>query len=410
MVNPFGHDEGRGVQIPGTFQTAKRRGERSSGPPASKPQQSSGWSVAALGVRCSFEAVREAAYLMHRSSYLKLELELLFLLAPATPAFRAEMVSNGGAGRVLAAGPEPKRRRISARDVVRSKGTRRAAAGDGKELPAVTVSVVQWCGDSRFFFPTASAGTPLYQIQVVHDSRPSITFGFSAAFRAFLPEIDPELQTFADLEQKRNIRVVMSGGAEECDPDAIGVKQWRAALYAATKEPAAVLDMLSAFVENKQRAAEFAGYQLQMEVSRSAEKIFTGGLPHPWSWMPGGSLGPRPFEAAPVRGKHHMILQVEREDDVPDSHALTFAGGTWAFREAFDAAEVEGGHVDVGGEREYVRCLRSLKFDTAGKERIQNILGAACLCDHVLYLDNQTGDASDEVVKWLSTFHHVFSN
>jgi hypothetical protein len=164
--------------------------------------------------------------------------------------------------------------------------------------------------DCRFFFASADPGTPLYQFQIVHECRPSIMFGFAAAFRAFLPMWDAELQSLGDLEQKRAIRVVLSGSADDCDPDGVGVKPWRAAIYAATANPGSVLDMLSAFAAQRQRASEFGGRQLRLEVARSAENLFPNGLVEPWVWMPVGVVGPRPFEAAPLRGKHHIILQV----------------------------------------------------------------------------------------------------
>ncbi len=77
-------------------------------------------------------------------------------------------------------------------------------------------------------------------------------------------------------------------------------------------------------------------------------------------------------------------------------------------REAFDAAAVDGGHVDMGpGNREYVRCLRSVKFDEEGKRRIDQIFGLDCLCSHVLFLENDTGDDTDEMVQWIASHKHV---
>ena len=51
-----------------------------------------------------------------------------------------------------------------------------------------------------------------------------MTFGFLAALRGYLPEI--ELESMDDLEQRKDFGVVIAGGQNQ-DQDGVGVKPWR---------------------------------------------------------------------------------------------------------------------------------------------------------------------------------------
>ena len=79
----------------------------------------------------------------------------------------------------------------------------------------------------------------------MHDRRPSVTFGFLAALRAYLPEQD--LETLDELEQRKCLQVVIAGGYGQ-DPDGVGVKLWWVAMYAASSTPTAALGFLAGFV------------------------------------------------------------------------------------------------------------------------------------------------------------------
>lgn len=117
----------------------------------------------------------------------------------------------------------PTRRRFSASDIVLSPPAR-YMAGNGAQNQPVSVAIFKWCDNGKSLFPSGEEHTPVYQLQLCHDTRPSVTFGFLAAFRAFLPTWTEDVRSLEDLEQKHLIRVVMAPGGQERDPDGVGVK------------------------------------------------------------------------------------------------------------------------------------------------------------------------------------------
>eukprot|EP00969_Alexandrium_andersonii_P188408 8325405-Alexandrium_andersonii.AAC.1 len=83
------------------------------------------------------------------------------------------------------------------------------------------------------------------------------------------------------------------------------------------------------------------------------------------------------------------------EDD-PGRYSLLFMGNTCAFRAAFEKAGVDGGYITSSdGAREYVRCLRGLQLDDAGRERVLGVLGGDVLRGHAVFLFDET-DAPDD--------------
>ena len=106
--------------------------------------------------------------------------------------------------------PSPSRRRLSAGDVVIATPMR-ATMGPRAAAAPIVVTICKWANKAAEVFPAAtSQDVPVWQLQIVHDSRPSVTFGFLAALRGFLPEL--ELESMDELEQRKNFRVVIAGG------------------------------------------------------------------------------------------------------------------------------------------------------------------------------------------------------
>ena len=57
----------------------------------------------------------------------------------------------------------------------------------------------KFADDGAPLFDSAQEGTPLYQFQIVHDAKPSVTYGFLAAFKAFLLIADEQTPDFQAL-------------------------------------------------------------------------------------------------------------------------------------------------------------------------------------------------------------------
>ena len=151
------------------------------------------------------------------------------------------------AAEAAAGGPSPNRRRISARDVVIASPMR-ATMGPRAAAAPFVVTICKWANKAAEVFPAAaSQDVPVWQLQIVHDSRPSVTFGFLAALRGYLPEI--ELESMDELEQRKNFRVVIAAGQNQ-DPDGVGVEPWRVAMYAASSTPVGPLEFLAGFVQH----------------------------------------------------------------------------------------------------------------------------------------------------------------
>ena len=77
-------------------------------------------------------------------------------------------------------------------------------------------------------------------------------------------------------------------------------------------------------------------------------------------------------------------------------------GGIYEYRRDFDMLEIEGGYIDLEGDkREFVRTV-STDLRDSGKALLLNILGADVFKQCPVALLNATGDVSDPFVTWLS--------
>ena len=241
-----------------------------------------------------------------------------------------------------AAAPPATRRRLCKDLVLAPAAGRPSDHSAGVTAPPVQVAVHRWSDGSSAIFEGGVAQTPVYQVQVIHDARPSVTFEFLAAMRALLPSWDARVESLEDLERLHMIRVVMAGGGLDRDSDKVGVKAWRIAMYASSASPANVLQLIGAFVAVKIQTLEFASTGApELQLSLSSREHLPDGVPEGWTFAQVGSIGPHPFDAGPVRGKRHILLQVEQEG-VGDNYSMLFLGNTWPFRAQLDAAGVPG--------------------------------------------------------------------
>ncbi len=271
------------------------------------------------------------------------------------------------------------------------------------------VAICKWSKDSSDIFAGGPADEPVYQLQIMHDHRPSITFGFLAAMRAFVPTYEGNAQTLDELEQTRRIRFAVAGGQGQ-DPDHVGVKPWRVAVYIGGATPVPALDLLAAFVRHKASTLEFQATGVPaLHVVPRVPELLGGQVPEPWVEMAAGSVEAHPFDAPPPRGRRHVILMLEKED-ATERYSVVVSGNTWAYRDRFEAAAVAGGYIDEeSAGREYVRVLRDLTVDDAGRARVEHILEAGVLHGQAVYLEHQIDAQDDPMLKWLTTMPTVFT-
>ena len=181
------------------------------------------------------------------------------------------------------------------------------------------------------------------------------------------------------------------------------------ALYANTASLSTVLSLLASYVTERAKAAEFASMGMPaLRIHPCAEHLFPDGLPEPWAFDADGETLPHIFDAAPIRGKHHVMVQVEHSDDT-GAYTVIIFGGIWPFRAAFDKADIKGGHVEAkDGSRDYVRCLPDIQDDEASRTRLASVLGGEVLCGHAVFLHNETGNAADPMCEWLASRASVY--
>ena len=225
----------------------------------------------------------------------------------------------------------PKQRRLSARDVVLASPTAPAAGGRVPVSP-VYVTIHKWADKATEILPAANEDSPVWQLQVVHENRPSVTFGFLAAIRAYLPEL--RLETLEELEERKHLRIVIASGQVQ-DPDGVGVKPWRVAVYSGSATPIAALEFLAGFLEHVGGKPEFGVCgppALQIHAQCSVH-IGTE-VPEPWTLASATTAPSHAFDAAPPRGRRHLVLTVEKEVDSA-CYSFMVSGNTWQYRNVF---------------------------------------------------------------------------
>ena len=74
------------------------------------------------------------------------------------------------------------------------------------------------------------AGQMLWQIQVEHNARDSITVGFRETFTKFLQQEEEAPESLTELAEQNLMKLVIT---DNRDPDGAGFIQWRAAFYVA---------------------------------------------------------------------------------------------------------------------------------------------------------------------------------
>ena len=250
----------------------------------------------------------------------------------------------------------------------------------------------------------------LYQIQIEHAARPSVTFGLREAFNAFLKHANgksEEIPSLLDNLASSGIRLVIS---DKQDPDGVGFVQWRCGFYCAGDEGA-----LSNFMCLLDQFISWKAHQLAKDVEvhvhphSSVEDIAcedaleleykhyvhhdaaSKGLPLKWC------------ECQPVIGKKVVTMEATEENPLtlPTTHtrvgpvgvgivtqvqpvsdqvvSFLWMGQTWSFRSALDAADIRGAYCEASGEGDNLQTgrqyYRTCQVDLAGEQsKIKDVI------------------------------------
>ena len=227
-------------------------------------------------------------------------------------------------------------------------------------------------------------GIPLWQVQVSHEARPSITFGIVDEFNLFLRKAHARDNaipaTLTNLQQQAGIKLVLT---DRTDPDNVGFVQWRVAFYVGGPETALhnLLFLLDDFFMQKCEAMArekpfeihlypHVGVNIADSWDDLAYEHYT--LHDPTPTLPLGI-----FEAQPVAGKRIVVVHMQPETS--ELMSILVMGNTWNFRSRLDSHGVAGAYFsenDAEEDRKYFRILKSVDVsDKTQQDRVLEMFG-----------------------------------
>ena len=218
-------------------------------------------------------------------------------------------------------------------------------------------------------------GKKLWQVQLDHNARNSITIGFYEVFTKFLQQEDDAPDTIQELARKGMIKLVLG---DTNDPDRVGFVRWRAAFYIAGDGVEVLhnfLYLLDAFFvfanEGREENVTVSLYPyLGVDIAPIWDDIK---YPNYLLYDPERRLPLGIFEAQPPQGKRIMSMTIQPESEIHAS--FVFHGCTWLFREAWDCHDVRAVTYEEEGTTQYCRAIQNLDVsDELGKAKLLNIL------------------------------------
>ena len=229
---------------------------------------------------------------------------------------------------------------------------------------------------------------PLYQIQFCGNAQRSFTYQILTSVKEMLEkEDDQEVKTLAEMEAKWHVRIITGApqSTGRSDPDKVGIAEWAPALYCGGISPVKGLEVIRKTLEMKAQGQRFAQALPQLKVWTPGALAFQ--LPDPWvACKPTEIVAPGPFKVQPPRGKRHVLAQLElqpketeqeSDEEEPVKYMLSFFGGLYPFREAFEYHQIVGVQVaKADGQKDYIRVLDNLDpRDGKSESRIRVVLG-----------------------------------
>lgn len=227
-------------------------------------------------------------------------------------------------------------------------------------------------------------GVMLWQVQMQHEARPSITFGIVDEFNIFLRKAhakeDAIPASLVDLQERAGIKLVLT---DRSDPDEVGFVQWRIAFYVAGPETALnnFLFLLDDFFVMRCNAmARERPFEVHLHphvgvnISDSWDDLT---YEHYTLHDTAQTLALGIFEAQPVAGKRIVVVHIQPESG--ELLSILVVGNTWNFRSRMDSHGVAGAYFSGNGSeenRKYVRILKSIDVsETAQQQRVLGMFG-----------------------------------
>ena len=220
----------------------------------------------------------------------------------------------------------------------------------------------------------------LFQVQIEHAAKPSISFGLVDKFNSFLRTMHARDETIpaslTDLQQQAGIKLVVT---DRQDPDNVGFQQWRVAFYIAGSEITLknFLYLLDSFFVHQ---SECMAREKQFEVHvyphigiDIADARANFSFEHYIMNDPALKLPLGIFEAQPVTGK--KIVQMNLQPENADTMSVLLTGAIWNFRSRLDAHGVAGAYYGADENRRYIRIMKSIDVsDEAQQQRVTDMV------------------------------------
>ena len=232
----------------------------------------------------------------------------------------------------------------------------------------------------------------LFQIQIDHAARPSVTFDIVRVFNDFLndahrdnPAVPP---TVSDLSQQASIRIVVTSTD---DPEKLGCfVQWRTGFYVAGSEESLqnFVYLLDEFFQWKEKMmAREQAFEVRLHPHLGVDINIDGlAYEHYTLNTPAKSLPLKFFECHPCAGKRVLTLNVEPTTD--QTVSVVVSGNSFSYRDRMDALGVPGAYqTDADGTKQYFRVLKDIDVaDEEQKSRIFKMLGNEVFCNLAIRL------------------------
>ena len=240
---------------------------------------------------------------------------------------------------------------------------------------APVICTVFKVGDcAQDLWASAKPDAALFQVQLVHNCKPSLLFSFVASFNDYLKRAhDEDSDIPASISELAPLGMRLSITNEE-DPDAVGTFQrWRPAWYIAGDEGSLnnFMALLDAFFvwKNKEMAKEKeTDVQIHPHLGINLEEDleYLGYTFH----EPTKSLPLKWYEAHPVMGRRIITLNVEMISETVVN--FLFGGQLWAYRSRLDEAGVPSATLTNENSKVHYRLLKDI--DCSKEDQKKNAL------------------------------------
>ena len=218
---------------------------------------------------------------------------------------------------------------------------------------------------------------PLYQIQLNHQAKRSMTYQMRENFNDYLAtakDEDGAMPTnLAQLETAAGVKLVV---ADRADPEGVGFQQWRVAFYCT--DALNFLRLLDGwFIYKQNQAGRATPVQVAIHPYIGVDLSGLGAelsYEHYSINEPSMQLPLHIFDAQPVMGKKITVLNLQVQGD--REMDLVITGHTWPFRARLDAFGVSGGYADGdgGGARRYYRVWKGIDVTGEDAKRFMEML------------------------------------